>query len=65
MSSSFFVKAFDALLEATWPTAAAVRAVEWPEAEAVMRRHQVTGGLSPAQREDLFRAHRERLLLAE
>mgnify|MGYP007125182726 CR=1 FL=1 len=62
---AFFVDAFDALLAASWPTAADVSAVEWPEAEAVMRRHQVTGGLSPQQREQLFDAYRERLVRAE
>jgi len=57
----WFVDAFLELLEATYPTSALLEGVHWAEAEEVLRRHQVTGGLDPRERKRLFGEHCERL----
>ena len=57
----WFVDAFLKLLEATYPTSALLEGVHWAEAEEVLRRHQVTGGLDPRERKRLFGEHCERL----
>ena len=50
-----------ALLAEAYPTAELAAATTWEEAEAFMRRHQVTGGLTVERRRELFEAHRESL----
>ena len=46
--------AFQELLAVTYPTTAQLEGVEWAEAEEVLRRHQVTGGLTPQERERMW-----------
>merc|ERR1719161_367816 len=53
----YFVKACDFLLAENYPTLESAAAVTFEEADAVLRRHQVTGGLSPEQRKRQFEAH--------
>ena len=57
----WFVQAFDELLRATFPSAERLEGVTWQQAEELLRRHVVTGGLTIEERRRLFLEHRERL----
>ena len=58
---AYFDDSFDELLCTHYRTTALAEAVSWEEAEETLRRHQVTGGLTPQRRRQLFEAHRDRL----
>ena len=57
----WFVDAVARLLCELYPTAARLEGVAWAEAEELMRRHQVTGALSPQVRRRLFDEHCEKV----
>ena len=52
----FFLRSYEVLLQAHFGTVERA-STPWEEAEAVLRRHQVTGGLDPTVRRDMFEAH--------
>ena len=54
---SWFVESFKELLEAIYPTRARISGVRWEEAEVVLRRHVVTGGLDGRERRRLWEEH--------
>ena len=53
----WFVDAFNGLLNTYYPSAQRLDSVTWAEADAVLRRYQVTGALDPLVRERLFTEH--------
>jgi len=55
----WFVDAFNQLLAQLFPSAARLDGLAWAEAEEALRRHQVTGALSPQVRRRLFDEHCE------
>ena len=61
----WFVEAFIELLQSTYPTAALLEGVGWQDAEDVLRRHIVTGGLTIEERRRLFLEHRDRVFAGE
>mmetsp|Transcript_28589 Transcript_28589/g.67012 ORF Transcript_28589/g.67012 Transcript_28589/m.67012 type:complete len:121 (-) Transcript_28589:49-411(-) len=50
----WFVDAYKELLRALFPDAARLEGVSWAEADELLRRHQLTGGLTPQERERLW-----------
>ena len=59
----YFEDAFEQLLRDHYGSAEQLSSVSWSQAEEAMRRHQVTGGLTPERRRQLFEEHRSRLLV--
>jgi hypothetical protein len=57
----FFVRSYERLLQVHWPTVESVRAARWEDAEVLIRRYEVTGGLDPRIRQEMFEAHCDRL----
>ena len=53
----WFVDAFNGLLTTYYPSAQRLEGVTWAEADALLRRYQVTGALDPLVRERLFIEH--------
>ena len=58
----WFVASFLELLDVIYGTVERVDGVEWVEAEEVLRRHIVTGGLRPEERQRLWTEHCQRVL---
>jgi len=54
---NFFVCSFQELLNLHFPTAESCSICTTQEAVALLRKHQVTGGLDPKMREAMFKAH--------
>ena len=53
----WFVDAFNGLLTTYYPSAQRLEGVTWAEADALLRRYQVTGALDPLVRERLLIEH--------
>ena len=57
----FFIRSYQNILQTHYPTAELACATPWAEAEVLIRRYEVTGGLDPRVRREMFEQHCLRL----